>query len=69
MTAFLDTSTPKIGLGCWAIGGPFTAGGRAVGWGVVDDAQSTRAIHAAVDMGVRLFDSAQAIPKLCWAMR
>lgn len=60
MTAFLDTSTPKIGLGCWAIGGPFTAGGRAVGWGVVDDAQSTRAIHAAVDMGVRLFDSAQA---------
>lgn len=60
MTSYLDTKTPTLGLGCWAIGGPFTAGGRAVGWGVVDDAVSTRAIHTAIDHGVRLFDSAQA---------
>ena len=60
MTSYLDTKTPTLGLGCWAIGGPFTAGGRAVGWGVVDDAVSTRAIHTAIDRGVRLFDSAQA---------
>ena len=60
MTSYLDTKTPTLGLGCWAIGGPFTAGGRAVGWGVVDDAVSTRAIHTAIDHSVCLFDSAQA---------
>ncbi len=54
------TSVPALGLGCWAIGGPWTAGGAAAGWGVVDDAESTRAIHAGVDAGVRFFDTAQA---------
>jgi aryl-alcohol dehydrogenase-like predicted oxidoreductase len=51
---------PALGLGCWAIGGPWTAAGAPAGWGVVDDAESTRAIHAAVDAGVRFFDTAQA---------
>jgi aryl-alcohol dehydrogenase-like predicted oxidoreductase len=51
---------PALGLGCWAIGGPWTAGGAPAGWGVVDDAESTRAIHAAVDAGLRFFDTAQA---------
>lgn len=60
MTAFLNTSEPTLGLGCWAIGGPFFAGDRPVGWGEVDDATSIRAIHAGVDHGVRLFDTAQA---------
>lgn len=50
---------PALGLGCWAIGGPWTAGGAPAGWGVVDDAESKRAIHAAVDVGVRFFDTAQ----------
>jgi hypothetical protein len=31
MTSYLDTKTPTLGLGCRAIGGPFTADGRAVG--------------------------------------
>jgi hypothetical protein len=26
-----------IGFGCWAIGGPFTMGGKPDGWGEVDD--------------------------------
>ena len=52
---------PKMGLGCWAIGGPFFApDGRAVGWGEVDDAVSRRAIAAAVANGITLFDTAQA---------
>lgn len=51
---------PTLGLGCWAIGGPFTADGQPVGWGEVDDAVSTRAVHAALDHGIRLFDTAQA---------
>jgi len=27
----------EIGFGCWAIGGPFTMGGRPDGWGDTDD--------------------------------
>jgi aryl-alcohol dehydrogenase-like predicted oxidoreductase len=49
-----------IGMGCWAIGGPFTLDGRPDGWGDVDDAQSTRAIELALDLGGTLFDTADA---------
>ena len=45
-------------MGCWAIGGPFHAGEQQAGWGKVDDAESTRAIRAALDMGVTFFDTA-----------
>jgi aryl-alcohol dehydrogenase-like predicted oxidoreductase len=51
---------PALGLGTWAIGGPWTAGGEPAGWGLVDDAESIRAIHAGVEAGVRFFDTAQA---------
>ncbi len=51
---------PTLGLGCWAIGGPFNAGDTPVGWGEVDDDTSTAAIHAGIDHGIRLFDTAQA---------
>ncbi len=47
-----------MGLGCWAIGGPWTYDGREVGWGKVDDDESTRAIHKALDMGITFFDTA-----------
>src|SRR6266542_5749749 len=51
-----------VGLGCWAIGGPFTRtdGERSepMGWGAVDDAESIRAIHRALDLGVTFFDTA-----------
>ncbi len=47
-----------MGLGCWAIGGPFWRGDTPVGWGEVDDAESIRAIHVALDMGVNFFDTA-----------
>jgi aryl-alcohol dehydrogenase-like predicted oxidoreductase len=49
-----------IGLGCWAIGGPFIFEGKPDGWGTVDDAESIRAINRAVDLGVTLFDTADA---------
>ena len=45
-------------MGCWAIGGPFHAGGVQSGWGEVDDAESVRAIRAAIDAGVTFFDTA-----------
>ena len=47
-----------MGLGCWAIGGPFWAGETPQGWGKVDDEESIRAIHAGLDLGITLFDTA-----------
>jgi aryl-alcohol dehydrogenase-like predicted oxidoreductase len=47
-----------LGMGCWAIGGPFWAGEQPVGWGAVDDAESIRAIHRALELGVTFFDTA-----------
>jgi aryl-alcohol dehydrogenase-like predicted oxidoreductase len=49
-----------LGLGCWAIGGPFRMFGRPDGWGAVDDDESVRAIHRALDLGVTFFDTADA---------
>jgi aryl-alcohol dehydrogenase-like predicted oxidoreductase len=47
-----------MGLGCWAIGGAWTLNGGPAGWTDVDDAESIRAIHAALDLGVNFFDTA-----------
>jgi len=52
-----------LGMGCWAIGGPWTwdQPGREpypAGWGTTDDVESIRAVHAALDMGVNFFDTA-----------
>ncbi|MER7444126.1 aldo/keto reductase [Micromonospora avicenniae] len=48
-----------IGMGCWAIGGPLWGDdGQPFGWGEVDDDESVATIHAALDAGVTLFDTA-----------
>ena len=47
-----------LGMGCWAIGGPFWAEGTPLGWGEVDDDESIRAIHRARDSGISFFDTA-----------
>jgi aryl-alcohol dehydrogenase-like predicted oxidoreductase len=47
-----------LGMGCWAIGGPWTLGDNVAGWSEVDDAESLRAIHRAIDLGVTMFDTA-----------
>jgi aryl-alcohol dehydrogenase-like predicted oxidoreductase len=49
-----------VGVGTWALGGPFTFDGRDAGWGEVDDAESIRALHTAIDAGVTLIDTAPA---------
>jgi aryl-alcohol dehydrogenase-like predicted oxidoreductase len=59
-TLWNGQTIPALGLGCWAIGGPFYSGQAPLGWGDVDDAQSIRAIRRAVDLGIRFFDTAQA---------
>ena len=47
-----------LGMGCWAIGGPFWSGKTPQGWGEVDDEESIRAVHTALEMGVTFFDTA-----------
>ncbi|MGD8627898.1 MAG: aldo/keto reductase [bacterium] len=47
-----------LGMGCWAIGGPWSDGEVPLGWGEVDDEESIRAIHAALERGVDFFDTA-----------
>jgi aryl-alcohol dehydrogenase-like predicted oxidoreductase len=47
-----------LGMGCWAIGGPFWAGEQPLGWGEVDDEESVRAVRRAIELGITFFDTA-----------
>lgn len=49
-----------MGMGCWAIGGPFWAGETPLGWGDVDDQESINTLHAAFEQGITFFDTADA---------
>jgi aryl-alcohol dehydrogenase-like predicted oxidoreductase len=50
-----------LGMGCWAIGGPYgNSGTEQFGWGEVDDEESTRALHRAFDLGVTFYDTASS---------
>ena len=48
----------RLGMGCWAIGGPFWNGKEPVGYANVDDTTSLATLQAAYDSGIRLFDTA-----------
>jgi len=47
-----DLRSSRIGLGTWAMGGSQ--------WGGADDDESVRTIHAALDLGITLIDTAPA---------
>lgn len=49
-----------LGLGCWAIGGPFFLEDLADGWGDVDDGESVKALQRAVELGINFFDTSDA---------
>src|SRR5277367_5637238 len=49
-TPIAGTDCSRIGLGTWAIGGWM--------WGGTDEAESIRTIHAALDRGITLIDTA-----------
>jgi aryl-alcohol dehydrogenase-like predicted oxidoreductase len=53
-TSIADITAPvsRVGLGTWAMGG--------VQWGGTDDNESVKTIHAALDLGVTLIDTAPA---------
>ncbi len=56
----LDTDIAPLGMGCWPIGGTMFYGDQTSGYHGSDDTQSLRTIHAALDNGIRLFDTAAA---------
>lgn len=47
----------EIGMGCWAIGGPFWDGSGWMGYGDADDAESLRCLRRAADLGVTFYDT------------
>jgi aryl-alcohol dehydrogenase-like predicted oxidoreductase len=47
-----------MGLGCWAMGGPWTYANEPAGWGKIDEAELINAIHYALDEGINFFDTA-----------
>ena len=53
-----DLQISPMGLGAWAIGGEWVFIDNQAGWGKVDDAESIRAIQAALDAGINLIDTA-----------
>ena len=58
MTIWTGKAVPRIGMGCWAIGGDVLAGQTHTAYGNVDDAQSLAGLKLADEMGARLFDTA-----------
>ncbi|MBW4041477.1 MAG: aldo/keto reductase [Acidobacteria bacterium] len=49
-----------MGLGCWAIGGAMASGDQQLGYAGVDDDEARAAIRRGVELGVTLFDTADA---------
>ncbi len=47
-----------LGIGTWAIGGPWDFGTSPAGWGEVDDGESVAALRSAFDRGIGFFDTA-----------
>ncbi len=57
----LDNLNVPLGMGCWPIGGAmFDADGNTLGYANADDNESIRTIHAALDCGITVFDTAAA---------
>lgn len=57
---FLGNDIAPLGMGCWPIGGAMYAGDQSLGFTGADDKASIRTIHAALDGGITLFDTAAA---------
>jgi aryl-alcohol dehydrogenase-like predicted oxidoreductase len=57
ITLWNGITVPRIGMGCWAIGGPLFAGDVPLSYGEVDDNASRAGIAAALEFGIRFFDT------------
>lgn len=55
----LNVETSALGVGTWAIGGPFIGtDGLNHGWGKTDDKEAIKALRRAFELGVGVFDTA-----------
>lgn len=54
----LGKEIPRLGMGCWAIGGTWGPNGTPLGWTDVHDDKSIEALKKAYDLGIRFFDTA-----------
>lgn len=60
ITLWNGSTVPRIGMGCWAIGGTTANSGPSTSYGQTDDATSRAALQAGYEMGARVFDTAAA---------
>ena len=58
MRIWTGAEVPRVGMGCWAIGGLSANDGPSTAYGKVDDAVSRRALALSYDIGARVFDTA-----------
>jgi len=49
-----------MGFGCWQIAGEHYVDGKPHGWGRVEERDAIALVHAALDNGIRFFDTAAA---------
>lgn len=54
----LGREVAPLGMGCWGIGGRFFAGDQPLGFPDIDSEDAIRVIHAALDAGIDVFDTA-----------
>lgn len=54
----LGQDVAPVGMGCWPIGGRFFLGDEPLGFPDVDDGTAIQIVHAALDAGIRVFDTA-----------
>ncbi|WP_338721781.1 aldo/keto reductase [Devosia sp. XK-2] len=60
ITLWDGRSIPRLGMGCWPIGGKQMGGGISFAYAGVEDGQSLRALEVADEMGAKLYDTASA---------
>ncbi len=58
MRLWSGAEVPRVGMGCWAIGGPVNEDQPSTSYGAVDDAVSRRALRLGYELGARVFDTA-----------
>ncbi len=58
MKTWTGADVPRVGMGCWAIGGLTANDGPSTNYGTVDDANSRKALRLGYELGARVFDTA-----------
>lgn len=58
MKIWTGAQVPRVGMGCWAIGGRITHDDVPTFYGQVDDAESRRALRLSYELGARVYDTA-----------